>query len=163
MLKQKKIFKIIIILSIILYIIINSYQDYTYIYKKNIILDNFINDKVKYSDIYSYLKIDKINLKEIVYNINSDKNNLDNGLMLYNLNPIIILGHSGLSVKALFNDLDKLNKEDKISFNNKEYKVFDIYEKKKTDKLQLNGDLILVTCLKNSNDKQLVIVGKNNV
>ena len=150
----------IIILIILIICIIN---DYKYINEKNIRVNTYINDSIRYSDVYSYLKIDKINLKEIVYKIDSKKNNLNYGLLLFNEDPIVILGHSGHSVKALFNDLDKLSIGDKVKFNNNYYYVDQIYIKEKTNKLIYDGDLILVTCLKNSNNKQLVIKCKKNV
>ncbi len=158
---KKKIFRLSFL--ILIYIIIfNIKEDLTYNYTKEILLNNYIDNNIKLSNINGFLNIDKIGLKEVLYKIDSLENNLDNGLKIINKNnSIVILGHSGNSVKALFNNLIKLEKKDiiKLDYNNilSKYIVIDITTKEKKDKLVLDSDLILVTCLNNPSNKQLVI------
>lgn len=105
-------------------------------------------------DFFAILEIPQINLKERIYNIDSPKNNVDKNLMVVSLKPLIIAGHSGVGVSALFNDLSRLKINDKINiyyFNNKvEFSIYDIYDIEKTGKLYLYKEeidiVVLVTC-----------------
>ena len=122
-------------------------------------------------NILATLTIDKINLKENIYNINDKRNNVEehvtilNKSELNNESSIILAAHSGNGKIAYFNRLDELKENDKIklSINNKEltYKVKRIEEQDKTGKIEVvkssNEQLILTTCSKNDSSKQLVI------
>ena len=118
------------------------------------------------------LIIKKIKLKEYLYNINSNENNiekhvtiLDNSIFPNKENSIVfIAAHSGTGKIAYFNDLDKLEVNDSINFiyNNKTYNyiVKDIFEEKKDGYININKEfedqLVLTTCSKNKN-KQLIV------
>ena len=54
-----------------------------------------------------YINIPKINLLMPLYLVDSSENNLDDGLMIYNYEPLVILGHSGTNLKNYFNNLKK--------------------------------------------------------
>ena len=142
-----------------------SFNDNLVKNKKITLINGYINDNLRNVSINGYLKIDRINLYEIIYDIKSNKNNLNLGLKISYLNPFVILGHSGRGKLAIFNDLDKLHVNDLIEFNyNKKtnyYKIDYIYEKEKDKPLNLDGDLLLVTCKKSGNNTQLVIRAKS--
>ena len=74
------------------------------------------------------------------------------------LKPMVIVGHSGSGLQALFNSLEQLQIQDEIILHylGKEtrYQVTLMYEKEKEDSLVLESDLILVTCQKNSKTKR---------
>ena len=134
-----------------------------YNYVKYNSINNYINDKVN-NEIYGYIKIDKINLMEVLYKEKSKYNSLDKGLFIIGEKPLIILGHSGHGKLALFNDLDKLYIGDliEINVNNKSniYKIEYIMNKNKSDKISSNLDLTLVTCDKNNMNQKLEISAK---
>ncbi|MBR1416625.1 MAG: sortase [Bacilli bacterium] len=159
---SKKIIKLCLLL-IVFVLLISIFIKFNNTYHKIVNINSYI-DNEKSSNISGYLKIDQINLLEVINNIDSNLNSLNNGLMLYYLNPFVILGHSGTGKTALFNDLKllKLNDTFEFSYNKTiyNYKIIKIYKKNKKDYLTLEGDIILVTCLKNDNNKQLVLVGQ---
>lgn len=112
-----------------------------------------------YRECNTELVIDKINLKECLYNIADENNSLEVGLEILYEEPLVIAGHSGTGKLALFNRLNELLIGDVIKVNNDIYKVVEIDEKSKTAKLRVKGDLVLVTCIVNT-DKQLVLYAK---
>ena len=115
-------------------------------------------------DVYGYIKIDKIRLLEVIYDIKSPNNSLLKGLFMYSKNPLIIMGHSGRGKLALFNNLDNLYIGDKIIINvnkNKQtYVIENILTKKKSQEISKNADLILITCDKNDLTQKLEILAK---
>ena len=162
------------------------YQDNTHTTKSKIIkIENIerventarqINSNINVENdnddnILATLTIDKINLKENIYNINYKRNNVEEHITILNKSElnneslIILAAHSGNGKIAYFNRLDELKENDKIklSINNKEltYKVKRIEEQDKTGKIEVvkssNEQLILTTCSKNDSSKQLVI------
>ena len=112
-----------------------------------------------YRECNTELVIDKINLKECLYNIEDENNSLEVGLEILYEDPLVIAGHSGTGKLALFNRLNELLIGDVIKVNNDIYKVVEIDEKSKTAKLRVKEDLVLVTCIVNT-DKQLVLYAK---
>lgn len=123
-------------------------------------------------DKIGYIKIEKINLYQPLYKIESPHNNIEENITILKDsimpdkdNSIIFLAaHSGSGKKAFFDNLDKLIKKDKITleYNNEiyAYEVTDIWEEKKNGYIHVNKSknkqLVLTTCSKNKN-KQLVI------
>lgn len=112
-----------------------------------------------YRECNTELVIDKINLKECLYNIADENNSLEVGLEVLYEEPLVIAGHSGTGKLALFNRLNELLIGDVIKVNNDIYKIVEIDEKSKTAKLRVKEDLVLVTCIVNT-DKQLVLYTK---
>lgn len=160
--KLISIFSIILVYSICCIFIYNSHNSST----KNII------PNIKRNDVLATLRIDKINLNNPIYNLSDNRNNveenvtiLDESILPDNDNSIVfIAAHSGEGKIAYFNDLDKLDIGDRISFfyKNKEYKyiVSSIYEENRNGYIHVNKDdnkqLILTTCSKHKN-KQLIV------
>jgi len=154
----------ICLISIIILLAINNLYDLKEENKKHILINNYINDEIAHYDVFGYIQIDKINLKEILYKIDSPNNSLSKGLLLESINPLIILGHSGNGHLALFNDLDKLKINDiiiiNINRNITRYKIIQINTKQKSDKILTFGDLILVTCSKKDISKKIELVAE---
>lgn len=119
------------------------------------------------------LIIKKINLEKQLYEITSKKNNIEENVTILNgsiepnkNNSIFFLAaHSGPGDIAFFNDLDKLNINDKILLEYKNsnyiYQVKDIWETKKDGNIEINKEvnnqLILTTCSKKDEHKQLIL------
>lgn len=120
-----------------------------------------------------YIKINKINLNKPLYPITSSKNNIEeNVTILKESNPpnnkdsiFFLAAHSGTGDIAFFNELDKLNTNDEIIliYENIKYvyQVKDIWETTKDGSIEVikenNNQLILTTCSKSSQSKQLII------
>ena len=90
----------------------------------------------------------------------SDMPNVTNGNLL-------LAGHNGNSKVSFFNKLDKLKVNDSIYIyyngTKYEYKLFNYYDIKKTGKAIIHRDndkttLVLITCKKNTDDKQVVYI-----
>lgn len=146
------IFKIIILLSLIFSI---NYEGIPS--KKEVVM---INQRIKIDGDSNYLAIPKIGFYYRLYDLDSKYNSLSYGLLIYYQDPVVILGHSGTGSLALFNDLDNLEVNDKIIYNNQKYQVIKKYLKFKSKPLTLENDLILVTCSKKYFDRQIVITAK---
>ena len=146
------IFKIIILLSLIFSI---NYEGIPS--KKEVVM---INQRIKIDVDSNYLSIPKIWFYYRFYDLDSKYNSLSYGLLIYYQDPVVILGHSGTGSLALFNDLDNLEVNDKIIYNNQKYQVIKKYLKFKSKPLTLENDLILVTCSKKYFDRQIVITAK---
>lgn len=130
----------------------------------------FINNNDK---SIGYLKIDKINLNEKLYNINSKENNIEENITILkdSILPdkdnsiVFIAAHSGIGKIAYFEELDELKTNDEIilNINNKTYKyiVKDYWEEKKNGYINVNKEnknqLVLTTCSPNKDNYQLVI------
>lgn len=178
--------KLILLISIYIIFCFTIYQNNAHISKNKVIktrnierventarkIDTKKDIKNNIDDnILATLTIDKINLQENIYNVNDKRNNVEEHVTILNkseLNDeslIILAAHSGNGKIAYFNRLDELKENDKIKLfiNNKElgYKVKKIEEQDKTGKIEIikssEEQLILTTCSKNDNSKQLVI------
>ena len=120
-----------------------------------------------------YLKINKINLKEKLYNINSKENNIEQNITILKESILpdkdnsimFIAAHSGIGKIAYFEELDELKPNDEIilNINNKTYKyiVKEYWEEKKNGYINVNKEskkqLILTTCSPNKDNYQLII------
>lgn len=166
---KKKIFKFILILSIM----ILAKEIFTIIlYKYDNIkeINSYYNNETSFNyKSNMILKIPSINLEMVVKKAAEDFNNLDKNLVYYKNNDykkkIIIFGHSGMGVGTYFNKIDELENNNKayiyidkfkITYNfNKKYLISD------TDINILNSDedktLLLITCDKKNKDKRLVV------
>ena len=141
--------------------------------------ENFINikyekeERVEDKDVLGTLIIEKINLNKPLYPINDKKNNIEENVTILpgSISPekensiIFLAAHSGPAPNSYFNDLDKLEKQDKIilNINNKTYlyKVTSIWETNKDGTIEVSkqstNQLILTTCSKKDKSKQLII------
>ena len=97
---------------------------------------------------YGILIINKINLKEELFPLNSSENTIERHVSILNGSNypelMIIAAHSGIGPIAYFQELDKLEINDEIILiieNNKSiYKVKDIWEEKKTGYINFNKE-----------------------
>lgn len=128
---------------------------------------------IQKKDQIGYLKIDKINLYQPLFNIKSKHNNieenitiLEDSIMPDNENSIVFLAaHSGTGTIAFFQYLNKLKVGDKVKLKYKDklynYTINNIWEETKTGYIHINKakqkQLILTTCSPNNKDKQLII------
>ena len=120
------------------------------------------------------LEIEKINLKQYLYDINSQKNDVNKNVEIIkgsNLPDVlygnlILAGHSGTGKVAFFNRLNELEVNDIINVYYKnikyQYQIYNIYEIEKTGKAEIKrykdeNTLTLITCKVNTN-KQIIIV-----
>ena len=122
------------------------------------------------------IKIDKININEMIYAKHSINNNIDKHVIIHeesgvpgNNIPIIIGAHSGIGPLAYFKNLNKLeiNDEIKLNYKEKEYTYFVInkYKDDKNGMIKVSGDndLILFTCYPNNSNYYLIIVSSLQV
>jgi len=119
------------------------------------------------------INIKKIKLKEDLYKIGSEENNVEKHVTILKEsifppteNSIVFLAaHSGSGKIAYFQELDKLQEKDEIilTLNNKNYyyEVKDIWEEKKNGYINVNKEskdqLVLTTCSPTKEQYQLVI------
>lgn len=127
------------------------------------------NTKQIKTNYYGKLIIDKINLEEELFPIDSNENTIERHVSILKdsnyPNLMVIAAHSGIGPIAYFQELDKLELNDEIILiieNNKSiYKVKDIWEEKKNGYININKEkynqLILTTCSPNKEGYQLVI------
>ena len=124
--------------------------------------------QININNYYGELIIDKINLKEELFPINSNENTIEKHVSILKESTIdlmIIAAHSGIGSIDYFQELDKLELNDEIILiieNTKYiYKVKDIWEEKKNGYINFNKEnkrqLILTTCSPNKEGYQLVI------
>ena len=139
---------------------------------------NYINNiLVKYNhkkdDIIGYIKIDKINLKEKLYKIESPENEVDKNITILkesiippnDKSNIYIAAHSGTGKTAFFDKLNHLTTNDIVILYlyNKEYiyTVKDIWNEYKNGYIYIpqnnESNLILTTCNPNKEKLQLII------
>ena len=120
------------------------------------------------NNTYGTIIIDRINLKEELFPINSKENTIERHVSILKESTddlMIIAAHSGIGPIAYFQELDKLELNDEIILiiKNKKrtYKVKDIWEEKKNGYINFNKEnknqLILTTCSPNKEKYQLVI------
>ena len=140
-----------------------------------------IDYQEKSDDYLGVLLIPKLNFKQGFYNIDDQRNNVNQNIEVLKESEmpdvkgssLVIAGHKGESYLGYFNNLDKLaiNDELEIIYQNKKYlyTIFDIYELARNGKISFQKNiyenyLVLTTCSKKDN-QQLVVVAKlvNNV
>lgn len=168
----KKIFFIVLILTLYCIVCREIYEKNIKIIKKQ--TNPTITAKETYEkDQIGYLKIDKINLYQPLYNKESKKNNIEQHVTILKEskmpeeeNSILFLAaHSGTGKIAYFENLDKLEIGDEIqiTYHNKtyHYKISTIWEENKTGYIHINQtdkkQLILTTCSPKKANKQLVV------
>ena len=190
--ERKRKFSLLIILVIAFFL---SYHIYNYCIIKfnnqkvnNYLVEYEIQDnyrenniqKIEYqeksNDYLGVLLIPKLNFKQGFYNINDDRNNVNQNIEVLKGSEmpdikgssLVIAGHKGESYLGYFNNLDKLaiNDELDIIYQNQKYQytIFDIYELERNGRISFTKNihenyLVLTTCSK-KNNLQLVVVGK---
>lgn len=131
------------------------------------------NKKEENNNIIGYIKIDKLNINEKLYKINSSENNVDKHVTILKESVlpdkensiVFIAAHSGTGDIAYFKDLDKLKIRDNIILNinkkNYTYTVKEMWEDPKNEYININKEkekqLILTTCSPNNSKKQLIV------
>ena len=146
---------------------------YNYPEVKKIIRRDFKDNKYNYNDSYiATINIPKIGLKRGLYAKESPLNNVDYELAFLpdteypnNNSNTVIIGHSGNSPYAYFNNLNMLDINDVIYFYYNNYKydfiVSNIYLVNKTGSIEIYKEenkmtLTLITCY--SDKYQLVVI-----
>lgn len=151
----------------------------------NITRGNITNNKIQKvekkieNDLIGVLSISKIGLVHNLYDIDSNKNDVNKNIQIIKestfpdtLNSNLILAaHSGNSNVAFFKDLNKLSIDDEVSlyYKNKtyKYKIVDIYKQEKTGKINIirnknETNITLITCDQDDKKYQIVYIGKLN-
>ena len=132
-----------------------------------------ISNTQKTNNSFGTIIINKINLNEELFPINSEENTVEKHVSILKESTypdkdnsiMIIAAHSGIGPIAYFQELNKLELNDEITLiiENKTYtyKVKDIWEEKKNGYINFNKEnkkqLILTTCSPNKEGYQLVI------
>ena len=128
-----------------------------------------------YEPYIAILKIPKVNLERGFYDKNSKLNNVDHNILFHNTSDypdkengnVILASHSGTSSISYFKNLYQLEKGDlayiEYNGNTYSYKIINIYFEKKDGDVAIYRDinkttLTLITCTKNSNDKQTIYI-----
>ena len=123
------------------------------------------------------IEIPKINLKKGLYDINSKYNHVDYNIQIIKESDmpniengnLILAGHNGNSNVSYFDNLNTLSNGDSvfIFYEGKKYtyKIFDNYEVDKNGKVSIHvyskkTTLTLISCKKNTKDKQIVYIGE---
>lgn len=135
-------------------------------------ISNIIIEQKKDSPIGKII-INKINLKNYLYPINSNENAINKNITILKESTfpdqensiMIIAAHSGTGDIAYFEDLDKLEINDEIIILykgiNYHYLVKNIWEEKKNGFINVNKEvekqLVLTTCSPNKKGYQLII------
>ena len=147
--------------------------------KEEVVIKDEEDKKTSSSPTYNYiavLEIPSIKLKRGLVYYKSKYNNVKYNIQIIEHSQmpdiensnLILAGHNGTSNVSFFNDLDKL-KEDSlvyVYYNNIKYiyKINNNYEVKKDGKVEIirnrnKTTITLITCKKDSKDKQLVYIG----
>lgn len=147
--------------------------------KEEVVIKDEEDKKTSSSPTYNYiavLEIPSIKLKRGLVDYKSKYNNVKYNIQIIEHSQmpdiensnLILAGHNGTSNVSFFNDLDKL-KEDSlvyVYYNNIKYiyKINNNYEVKKDGKVEIirnrnKTTITLITCKKDSEDKQLVYIG----
>lgn len=133
-----------------------------------------VDNTTKYNYV-GILEIPKINLKQGFVDLSSKYNNVDYNIAVISgstfpdkkNNNLILAAHSGICSVCYFDNLYKLNLNDKayIYYNDikYEYKISNIYEVEKNGTVTIYRDnnkntLTLITCTRNSDTKQTVYI-----
>lgn len=119
------------------------------------------------------IKIPKIHLEKPLYDITSEKNNIEENVTILkgSTSPeektgiLFIAAHSGTGEVAFFEELDELKIDDTITIEYKKksytYQVENIYEQPKngyiTGRIEEKPQLVLTTCCPNKENCQLII------
>lgn len=122
------------------------------------------------------LYIPKIKLKNLVYNLDSDLNDIDKNVVLMNGSDmpnvnngnLILGGHSGIGKTAYFNKFNNLEIDDEIivKYDNLLYKynIVNIYLDDKDGRIRISQlnytSIVLFTCMPGDKNNYLVIIGK---
>lgn len=128
---------------------------------------------VEEKDYIGRIIINKIDINEKLYDINSPENTIEKHISILkeSIYPdqdnsiMLIAAHSGIGKIAYFERLDELDINDEIIiiYKNKKYKyiVKDIYEEKKNGYININKEknkqLVLTTCSPKKEKYQLII------
>ena len=152
--------KIFIVLFLFFLLFFNKSSEINQIVKK---------DKEKIGELI----INKINLKQDLYKIESKKNNIEENVTIIKesnypdiANGILILAaHSGTGKIAYFEELDNLELKDNIiiKYNNRKYiyRITKIQEQEKNGYIKIKKEnkkqLILTTCSPKKKNTQLII------
>lgn len=147
--------------------------------KEEVVIKDEEDKKTSSSPTYNYiavLEIPSIKLKRGLVDYKSKYNNVKYNIQIIEHSQmpdiensnLILAGHNGTSSVSFFNDLDKL-KEDSlvyVYYNNIKYiyKINNNYEVNKDGKVEIirnrnKTTITLITCKKDSEDKQLVYIG----
>lgn len=127
-------------------------------------------------DYLMVVEIPKINLRKGIYNINSKNNIVNKNIQIMKESDmpnkdkgmLVLAGHNGNSRVSYFDRLNELNKEDKVYIyyaNNKyTYEISNMYEAEKNGTITVKKErektvIVLISCKKNTKDKQLVYIG----
>ena len=122
------------------------------------------------------VEIPKINLRKGIYNINSKNKTVNKNIQIMKESDmpnkdkgmLVLAGHNGNSRVSYFDRLNELNKEDKVYIyyaNNKyTYEISNMYEAEKNGTITVKKErektvIVLISCKKNTKDKQLVYIG----
>ena len=131
--------------------------------------------QIDYEPYIAILKIPKVNLERGFYDKNSKLNNVDHNILFHNTSDypdkengnVILASHSGTSSISYFKNLYQLEKGDlayiEYNGNTYSYRIINIYFEKKDGDVAIYRDLnkttlTLITCTKNSNDKQTIYI-----
>ncbi len=167
--KKKLISFVFIITSFI--IIFNVYNKIMFDINEQVKVNGYYQNNSSFKrDESCVLKIEKINLENLVIKAEDDYKNLDDGLVYYkHLIPndkIVIFGHSGMGIGTYFNRLESLKKNDLAYLYIKDIiYVYVVYGTYLVDEENLfilkeeenSGKLLLVTCDKKDKRKRLVV------
>lgn len=144
-------------------------------YIENTTNENKIEKNDNKEELLLIIEIPKIELKTGVYPLNSSLNTIEKNVTIMKesslpdeINGNVVLeSHSGNASISYFKHLYKLNKNDLVNIYYQGikyiYKIDDIYDVRKDGTVEINRDtfnstLTLITCKKNTNDRQLVII-----
>ena len=122
------------------------------------------------------VEIPKINLRKGIYNINSKNNTVNKNIQIMKESDmpnkdkgmLVLAGHNGNSRVSYFDRLNELNKEDKVYIyyanNIYTYEISNMYEAEKNGTITVKKErektvIVLISCKKNTKDKQLVYIG----
>ncbi len=162
-------------------ILINEYIDDTSINNKETsTTSNISNTTSKYiktttrvkDNFLMILEIPKINIKKGIYNKDFKHNNVDENITILSSSNmpdedngnVILASHSGNSNVSYFKNLDELNNGDvvyiyyngnKYNYVISEYEIVDKIGTITINKAKGSNTLVLITCKKNTNDKQI--------
>ena len=180
---MKKI-KLVICVSLIVVGLAFYLKDITNTRKEKTIIQNKIDYTMAEIVSYKYvekentytsiLSIPKIGLKKGIYDINDERNNINDNIMIdkhsvypnNSLSNVILVAHSGVGDTAYFNRIKELDTDSLIEFYYEHtkyiYKIDNYYYVEKTGSVKLKYDenkktITLITC--SSNNKQVVYIG----
>ena len=159
--KSIRILIILIIISLFNKVNINSYKE--------------SNIEVSNNNYFMILEIPKIKLKKEIYDINSEYNDVDKNIKILPSSSmpgrgnVILASHNGNTKVSFFKRLEVLDNNDLAYIyyqgNKYEYEIYKSEIVDKTGKISINIDdsknnLILITCKKGTNDKQIVYLAR---